>query len=39
MPSKYVKRISIFQVAKEEDIDTILSEYKVMRATAEKVLY
>lgn len=36
MPPKYVKRVSLFQVPKEEDIDAILEEYKVLRATAEK---
>lgn len=32
-----VKRISLFKIPKEEDIDAILGEYHVLRTTAQKV--
>lgn len=37
MSPKYVKRITLFKIPKEEDIDAIISEYEVLRATAQKV--
>jgi hypothetical protein len=37
MSPKYVKRVSIFKVPKEEDIDAIIAEYDVLRKTAQKV--
>lgn len=37
MAPKYVKRVSLFKVPKEEDIDAIIAEYAVLRATAQKV--
>ncbi|OAL40553.1 hypothetical protein AYO20_00289 [Fonsecaea nubica] len=36
MSSKYVKRVSLFKVPKEDDIDAILAEYQVLRNTAQK---
>ncbi|KIW94240.1 uncharacterized protein Z519_05556 [Cladophialophora bantiana CBS 173.52] len=36
MSSKCVKRITLFKVPKEEDIDAILAEYQVMRTSAQK---
>ncbi|EXJ92070.1 hypothetical protein A1O3_00620 [Capronia epimyces CBS 606.96] len=36
MAPKLVKRITLFKVPKEEDIDAILAQYEVLRATAEK---
>ncbi|OAP64991.1 hypothetical protein AYL99_00963 [Fonsecaea erecta] len=36
MSPKYVKRVTLFKVPKEEDIDAILAEYQVMRSTAQK---
>jgi len=36
MSPKYVKRVTLFQVDKEEDIDAILGQYEVMRSTAQK---
>jgi hypothetical protein len=37
MSSKTVKRITLFKIPKEEDIDAILGEYQVLRSTAQKV--
>jgi len=34
---QYVKRITLFNVPKEEDIDKVLAQYEVLRKTAEKV--
>ena len=39
MSPKYVKRVTLFKIPKEEDIDAVLSEYQVMRATAQKVAF
>ncbi|KAL6249550.1 hypothetical protein RBB50_003403 [Rhinocladiella similis] len=36
MAPKYVKRVSLFKVPKEEDVDAIIAEYAVLRATAQK---
>ncbi|KIW99777.1 uncharacterized protein Z518_10705 [Rhinocladiella mackenziei CBS 650.93] len=36
MSPKYIKRITLFKVPKEEDIDAIIAEYEVLRATAQK---
>lgn len=37
MAPSFVKRITLFKVPKEEDIDAILGQYEIMRTTAEKV--
>jgi len=39
MSPKYIKRVTLFKVPKEEDIDAILAEYQVMRSTAQKVCF
>ncbi|KIW60976.1 hypothetical protein PV05_01149 [Exophiala xenobiotica] len=36
MSSKYVKRVTLFKVPKEEDIDAIIAEYGTMRTSAQK---
>ncbi|KAK5317125.1 hypothetical protein LTR93_008900 [Exophiala xenobiotica] len=36
MSPKYVKRVTLFKVPKEEDIDAIIAEYATMRASAQK---
>ncbi len=38
MSSKYVKRVTLFKVPKEEDIDAIIAEYGTMRTSAQKVI-
>jgi hypothetical protein len=38
MSPKYVKRVTLFKVPKEEDIDAIIAEYATMRASAQKVI-
>jgi predicted component of type VI protein secretion system len=39
MSPKYVKRVTLFKVPKEEDIDAIIAEYATMRASAQKVIH
>lgn len=34
---KYVKRITLFKIPKEEDIEATIEQYKVLRSTAVKV--
>ncbi|KAJ9613042.1 hypothetical protein H2200_002983 [Cladophialophora chaetospira] len=34
--SKTVKRITLFKIPKEEDIDAVLEQYQVLRNTAQK---
>ena len=34
---KYVKRITLFKIPKEEDIEATLEQYRVLRTTAVKV--
>ncbi|KAJ9656239.1 hypothetical protein H2198_005090 [Neophaeococcomyces mojaviensis] len=36
MAPKYIKRITLFKVPKEEDIDRLLAQYEVLRQTAVK---
>ncbi|KAL2401036.1 hypothetical protein ABEF95_016761 [Exophiala dermatitidis] len=36
MAPSFVKRITLFKVPKEEDIDAIIGQYEIMRTTAEK---
>jgi hypothetical protein len=38
MSQPFIKRVTLFKVPKEEDIEAILSEYQVMRSTAQKVI-
>ena len=37
MAQTYYKRYTIFKIPKEEDIDAVLKQYDVLRATAVKV--
>ena len=37
MSNSYVKRVTLFKVPKEEDIETVLKQYEVLRQTAVKV--
>ena len=37
MPEIYVKRITLFKVAKDEDIEKVLKQYEILRKTAVKV--
>lgn len=37
LPKKFVKRITLFNIPKEEDIETTLRQYDVLRDTAVKV--
>jgi hypothetical protein len=39
MAQNYVKRLTFFKIAKEEDIDTVLKEYEVLRRNAVKVVH
>ncbi|ETI20707.1 hypothetical protein G647_07049 [Cladophialophora carrionii CBS 160.54] len=36
MSSKTVKRITLFKIPKEEDIDGALAQYEILRSTAQK---
>lgn len=36
-PAKYIKRITLFKVPKEEDVDAAIQKYKTLRETAVKV--
>ncbi|KAI1624167.1 hypothetical protein EDD37DRAFT_609178 [Exophiala viscosa] len=36
MSQSYIKRVTMFQVAKEEDIDAVVAQYDILRSTAEK---
>lgn len=36
MSPKYIKRITLFKIPKEEDIDAVIAEYAVLRTTAQK---
>ncbi|KAK5075279.1 hypothetical protein LTR64_001484 [Lithohypha guttulata] len=35
-PAKYIKRITLFKVPKEEDVDAAIQKYKTLRETAVK---
>lgn len=37
MAPKYIKRVTMFKIPKEEDIETALKQYVVLRETAVKV--
>lgn len=37
MSNSYIKRTTLFKVAKEEDIDAVLKAYEVLRKNALKV--
>lgn len=37
LPKKFIKRITLFKIAKEEDIETTLHEYDILSKTAVKV--
>lgn len=37
MSNNYVKRTTLFKVAKEEDIEVVLKQYEVLRKTAVRV--
>ena len=37
MAQSYYKRYTLFKIPKEEDIDAVLKQYDVLRATAVKV--
>lgn len=37
MAPKYIKRVTVFKIAKEEDIATTLRQYETLRDTAVKV--
>lgn len=37
MAPKYIKRVTLFKIPKEEDVDAVLAEYDILRKTAEKV--
>lgn len=37
MAPKYIKRVTLFKIPKEEDVDAVLAEYDLLRKTAEKV--
>lgn len=34
---RYIKRITLFKIPKEEDIEATLEQYKILRTTAQKV--
>lgn len=36
MSTNYVKRTTIFKIPKEEDIDTVIKQYEILRKTAVK---
>jgi hypothetical protein len=37
MAPKYIKRVTLFKIPKEEDIDAVLDQYDILRKTAQKV--
>ena len=37
MPETYVKRITLFKVPKDDDIEKVLKQYEILRKTAVKV--
>lgn len=37
MAPKYIKRVTLFKIPKEDDIDAVLGQYDILRKTAEKV--
>lgn len=37
LPTKFVKRVALFKIPKEGDIETTLREYNILRDTAVKV--
>lgn len=39
MAPKYIKRVTMFKIPKEEDIVTTLQQYEVLRDTAVKVSF
>lgn len=38
MSNTYIKRTTLFKVPKEEDIETVLKQYEILRKTAVKVM-
>lgn len=34
---KYIKRITLFKIPNEDDIEATIEQYKILRSTAEKV--
>lgn len=37
MADAYIKRTTLFKIPKEEDIEAVLRQYEIVRATARKV--
>ncbi|KEF54151.1 uncharacterized protein A1O9_09946 [Exophiala aquamarina CBS 119918] len=36
MAPKYIKRVTLFKIPNEEDIDAVLAQYDILRKTAQK---